>query len=170
MPFFSDKNICTSSENPCQNGGECVETTDLEGQTPLYACHCRKGFTGTHCEQQVHDCHYHGCGQKGECQVSSVKNNWKPKLGDDEFRHLCTETSHSSTRIDAFLLGIKPRYFSLHLQSSNQRTMTEPAYFYLLSRRTNQNGYYLFNLEFHLHDEPSIVVAGKAFSMRTSAE
>ncbi|KAA0196619.1 Delta protein [Fasciolopsis buskii] len=63
-----NKNICTSSENPCQNGGECVETTDLEGQTPLYACHCRKGFTGTHCEQQVHDCHYHGCGQKGECQ------------------------------------------------------------------------------------------------------
>ena len=34
--------------NPCQNGGTCIENDRLDIG---YACMCIKGYTGLHCEQ-----------------------------------------------------------------------------------------------------------------------
>lgn len=31
----------------CQNGGKCIKPEH---------CHCPKGFTGTHCEQDINEC------------------------------------------------------------------------------------------------------------------
>ncbi|OON13706.1 EGF-like domain protein [Opisthorchis viverrini] len=58
--------LCTI--NICQNGGTCLNTPDESGSKPLYVCMCREGYRGTHCEQHIPGCAYHGCSGAGRCQ------------------------------------------------------------------------------------------------------
>nr|XP_020458752.1 protein eyes shut homolog isoform X2 [Monopterus albus] len=42
--------------NPCENGGVCVEELDQDHFPLGFRCHCRQGFTGSHCEINVDEC------------------------------------------------------------------------------------------------------------------
>ncbi|XP_078500152.1 protein crumbs homolog 1 [Lissotriton helveticus] len=76
----TDINECLS--NPCLAGGECVELSRAEssGRTPElppefkyqraagYACRCRPGFTGIHCEEDINECDIRPCQHGGKCE------------------------------------------------------------------------------------------------------
>ncbi|CAH1253081.1 VWDE [Branchiostoma lanceolatum] len=51
----NDNNECDSS--PCRNGGECQDGVNH------YICSCARGWTGTHCEEDIDECMLtnHGC-------------------------------------------------------------------------------------------------------------
>ncbi|XP_072334658.1 basement membrane-specific heparan sulfate proteoglycan core protein isoform X2 [Scyliorhinus torazame] len=56
-------NCPTCKENPCKNGGRCVDS-----ETSSYACHCRTGYTGSNCEHSLAlHCHPEACGSDATC-------------------------------------------------------------------------------------------------------
>uniref|UniRef100_A0A8C3G755 Protein eyes shut homolog n=1 Tax=Cyclopterus lumpus TaxID=8103 RepID=A0A8C3G755_CYCLU len=61
---FKDHNCeflpCEAS-NPCENGAVCVEELDQEHFPLGFRCHCRRGFTGPHCEINVDECSSNPC-------------------------------------------------------------------------------------------------------------
>ncbi|XP_059511613.1 basement membrane-specific heparan sulfate proteoglycan core protein isoform X2 [Stegostoma tigrinum] len=53
----------TCKDNPCKNGGQCIDS-----ETGSYACHCRKGYTGSNCEHSLAlHCHPEACGSDATC-------------------------------------------------------------------------------------------------------
>ncbi|XP_078095298.1 basement membrane-specific heparan sulfate proteoglycan core protein isoform X4 [Mustelus asterias] len=56
-------NCPTCKDNPCKNGGLCVDS-----ETSSYACHCRSGYTGSNCEHSLAlHCHPEACGSDATC-------------------------------------------------------------------------------------------------------
>ena len=56
-----DEDEC-AGENPCQNGGQCVD--EANG----YKCRCRPGFVGDLCQTDVDDCVTRPCANGGKLQ------------------------------------------------------------------------------------------------------
>ncbi|XP_041062394.1 basement membrane-specific heparan sulfate proteoglycan core protein isoform X1 [Carcharodon carcharias] len=56
-------NCPTCKDNPCKNGGQCVDS-----ETSSYACQCRRGYTGSNCEHSLAlHCHPEACGSDATC-------------------------------------------------------------------------------------------------------
>ena len=47
-----DINLDLCGTNPCQNGGECVDS----GNGVRYTCICKPGYTGDNCETDIGEC------------------------------------------------------------------------------------------------------------------
>lgn len=44
------------ANNPCENGGVCVEELDQQRFPSGFRCRCRRGFAGPRCEINVDEC------------------------------------------------------------------------------------------------------------------
>uniref|UniRef100_A0A3B3ZAP4 Uncharacterized protein n=1 Tax=Periophthalmus magnuspinnatus TaxID=409849 RepID=A0A3B3ZAP4_9GOBI len=56
-----DRDECSMSANPCEHGGQCVNT---DGS---FTCNCVRGYTGPRCEQDVNECASNPCQNDGTC-------------------------------------------------------------------------------------------------------
>uniref|UniRef100_A0A8C9TA92 Notch receptor 2 n=1 Tax=Scleropages formosus TaxID=113540 RepID=A0A8C9TA92_SCLFO len=56
-----DINECTMGSNPCEHGGQCVNT---EGS---FTCNCARGYSGPRCEQDLNECASNPCRNDATC-------------------------------------------------------------------------------------------------------
>ncbi|XP_049592179.1 protein eyes shut homolog [Syngnathus scovelli] len=62
--YVSD--ACLIKPNRCLNGATCITTSQMSSP-PQYMCKCPEGFTGTHCETEINECHSNPCRHNGTC-------------------------------------------------------------------------------------------------------